>query len=131
MKNTLSRLVLALAVPALLIACGKKDSNYEMANLNNAATPVKDADKDARAKAIIAADKGKKVEFVCRVVNQFPSKSTADVRPVSVPELGITHKGDFMLGIVASTPEIAAEIVGMTGALLTWSVVKHTCKASG
>lgn len=130
MKNTLSHLVLALAVPVLLIACGKDEAN-DLSQLNRHVTADKNAVEDARAKAVIAADKGKKVQYVCRVVNQFPSKSNENTLPVSVPALGITHKGDRMLGIVASTPEIASEIVGLTGALMIWSVVTDTCKVAG
>ena len=131
MKKTYSRIVAVLIVPLFLLACGKEETKNELSQLNNQSTADKNVVEDAKAKAVIAADKGKKVQYLCRVVNQFPNKSTDDVRPVSVPALGITHKGDFMLAIVASTPEIAHDIVGAAGALLSWSVVTDSCKASG
>lgn len=130
MKNILPCFFLAVAASLFLTACGKEEPN-DLSQLNRLATADKNVVEDARAKAVIAADKGKKVQYVCRVVNQFPSKSNEDTLPVSVPALGITHKGDRMLGIVASTPEIAREIVGLAGALLIWEVVTDTCTVAG
>jgi hypothetical protein len=137
MKKTLTIVSVSIAFAFALSACGKEEPKYEMNKLsqlsNNRGVGGDPGYDDKKAKAIIAADTGKKVRYVCRLIDMFPSASTADERPASVPGLGITYKADYgkRLGVVASTPEIAEKIVEATESLLRWRIKPDTCTIEG
>ncbi|WP_371436198.1 hypothetical protein [Polaromonas sp.] len=124
--------ILLFAVTFLLAACGKEEPKYERSGLNgysNTGTETVAATENSKGKALVAADSGKKVQYECSTVQQFPSMANQNKLPTAVPALGITLLGGTKLGVMASTPEKATELVRAADELLEWAVV--ACKAPG
>lgn len=129
-KSTLP--ILLFVVTFFLVSCGKEEPKYERSGLNgytNTGSEPVAASENAKGKALVAADSGKKVQYECTTVQQFPSMANQNKLPTAVPALGIAHLGGTKLGVMASTPEKATELVRAADELLEWAVV--ACKTSG
>lgn len=132
MNESIVLAVIVISLSVSLAACGKKSDTTELQQSMNDISrgpgynpTAKDVvQPNIKAKALIAADQGKKVAYQCKLGQKFINKRTADERPSSIPDISIKYIGDFKMELMASSPDKATEILDATDELGLYRVLQ-------